>query len=71
MDLGRDVGHASNLPTFICTLHEVVLVHHHHHISNVYIPMPWAQAGSKPSFFNMLLRRSRHASLFVPSVDLR
>ena len=39
--------------------------------SNVYIPLPWAQAGSKPSFFNMLLRRSRHASLLVPSVDLR
>lgn len=26
MDLGRDVGYASNLPTFICTLLEVVLV---------------------------------------------
>jgi hypothetical protein len=27
-------------------------------------------AGSKPSF-NMLLKRSRYASLFVPSVELR
>lgn len=71
IDQRCNVGYASNLPIYLYTLLEVILVHHHYYISNLYIPMPWAQAGSKLSFSNMLLKRSRYASLFIPFVELR
>ena len=59
LKLEEFIIYINNLLTFIYTLHNVVLIY------------PTCIAGSKPSFFSMLPRRSRHASLFVPSVELR